>query len=337
MLKNTVFIFFFLFCISILACYAQEDEQVVEELNPSLFNHDFLNYDQKTALYCAQLSELAYWDSARIESFHRKIRTAYPEENHHFTFLDNTRRGIHTQALLWGTKDFMVIAFRGTEPTVFGDLLTDGKFWVYENTSESMEALANMPPGHGGFRKSLIGLIQDKDLFGEMDKLISRSNPDIDFSQFKIYLTGHSLGAAISQLFIQPLEHKNYNFSGAYHFAPPLSVACSVREEMRNKYGNKTYDIVNYKDYVPRAGRFGVAHFGKFYRICDDGLVYKEKEAYVKFNLTEYTDAIKLHSLKNHIIAIRDEQNNREAIVLRSGTEEYPCMGALNELSFCIE
>lgn len=307
-------------------------ELLVDDLNPQSFNQNFSEYDQKTALFCAQLSELAYWDAARLEMIYQVIKYKYPAYGIQYKMIDFKNSGNHTQALLWATKDFLVVSFRGTEPTKLRDWFTDTKFWNYTNTESSNHELNNMPAGHGGFRRSLMNLMLKKDLFGEIFQLMKIANPATDSTKFPVFLTGHSLGAAISQMFIEPLSYRKLAFSGAYHFAPPLAVSCEVNEYMKAKYGSLVYDIVNYKDFVPRAGRNHVAHFGKYYRICNDGLMYKETEAYVRFKLREFRirHEIKLHSLATHIDLIRKTENVFQQINERS-IGHTPCMELASE------
>lgn len=311
-----------------------QNEELLKDINIVNFNKDFSSYDQLTSIYCSQISEVAYWDSIQVEKLHKQVCEKYPNDNHNWELIDFKDKKSHTQALLWGNKNFLMVAFRGTEPSKIKDWISDAKFWNYESNPSSNEEFANMPAGHGGFRNSLISLITKKKLFEKIDKIILRCSSDIDKSNFPIYLTGHSLGAAISQLFVEPLNYRGYNFSGAYHFAPPLAVSCNVNDYMKTKYGDKIYDIVNYKDYVPRAGRNGVAHFGKFYRICNDGLIYSERESYIKFKFFEYFDEFKLHSLKNHLDAIRSINNTFDEINKRS-VGHYPCLQPKNEILNC--
>jgi hypothetical protein len=312
----------FVFLISTLTF--SQDSNVLRELNTSKVNLSFENYDPDTALYCGQLSELAYAKEKNIEEFLKLLKETSNKENINFRYLSNEKSD--TQALLWCTSKFLVIAFRGTEPSVFKDLITDGKFWNYKNNPSYGESLANMPPGHGGFRKSLMRLIKEEKLFEEIDIIIKKTKPEVDTTTFPIILTGHSLGAALSQLFIESITYKGYNFQGAYHFAPPLAVSCDYKDYMKKNYGSRVYDIINYKDYIPRAGRNYVAHFGNFYRICDDSKIYKADEAYVKFTFKEYFNALKYHKLSNHLAAIRMTENNLENIKSRSN-EQFPCLG----------
>lgn len=311
----------------IASMISHAQDKFISELNPQNLNPDFSKYSQSTALFLAQISEMAYWNERNIEATKNELNRLYPDNNFQCKLIDDSYGIFDNQALLLGTKNFLVIAFRGTEPSVLKDWWSDAKYWTYENAEGSDTSLANMPPGHGGFRRSLIRLMEEKNLKAEIANIISKCNPKAEQHSFPIYLTGHSLGAALSQLFIVPLEYYKFNFAGAYHFAPPLAVSCAVNHSMRIDYGDKVYDIVNYKDYVPRAGRNGVAHFGKFYRICDDGLVYEEKEAYVKFNRNEYFTEFKLHSLATHIERLRDTRNNFNDIISRSiNMGDFPCM-----------
>jgi hypothetical protein len=324
----------FLSLILITNIFFAQNNEMLEDLAINKFEKNFSSYNQLTAIYCSQVSEIAYWKSEDIKNIENQLNNKYPNDNYHLQLIDHKDKKSHTQALLYGNKFFLIVAFRGTEPSRIRDWITDAKFWNYENNYTTIEQLANMPAGHGGFRKSLISLITEKKMFDKIDKIISKLKPDFEKSKFPIYSTGHSLGAAISQLFIEPLNYKGYNFSGAYHFAPPLAVSCKLNDYMKTNYGDKVYDIVNYKDYVPRAGRNGVAHFGKFYRICKNGLIYSEKESYTKFRFYEYLSEFKLHSLANHHKAIRSSENSLAEITKRS-VGDYPCIEPKNKIKNC--
>lgn len=315
-------------------CFAQHS-QIIEELNPNRFTSDFSVYDQNTALYTGQLSELAYWNQKDIDQMVKNINKNFPDYHVTAEIVDDKSSG--AQALLWSTKDFLIVAFRGTEPSKIRDIVSDVKLWNYANHPSQKEKLANMPTGHGGFRRSLMNLISDQDLFQKINSIIYQSNSKADLTKVPIYTTGHSLGAAISQLFMECLRYKSYNFSGAYHFAPPLAVDCSENQYMKKTFGAKVYDIINYKDFVPRAGRNGVAHFGQFYRICDDGLLYREPGAYVKFKGLEYFKAFKYHALSNHLASLRKQQNHGKVIKTRSsGDHSFPCMGgSITQMNLC--
>ena len=298
---------------------------MINDLNPENLNLDFSKYDQSSSIYCSQLSLLTYRNEVNIEKFYQQMVREYPDQNINYNFLSNTDKN-DTQALLWCNKTFLAIAFRGTERNKLKDWITNIKFWNYNNNPESNEELENLPPGHAGFRRSAMNLITTEHLLENINSLIKKSSPDADFKSFPIILTGHSLGAAISQMLIEPLVYSGYSFSGAYHFAPPLAVSNSVRDYMKDKYGEIVHDIVYYKDYVPRAGRNGVSHFGKFYRICLDGKIYKEKERYVRFKRFEVFKQAKWHSLTNHISAIKDTKHNSFERIQERESKGYKCL-----------
>lgn len=304
------------FIITLTMSYAQQSVDY-KDLNPTLFNLDFKRYDKATATFCAEVSDLVYANEQHINLVMDTLNKLYPEARIKSLCIKGAD---NTQVLLLGTKDFVLISFRGTVFTKLKDLVSDVKFWVYENTHEENETLANMPPGHGGFRKRVMNLIQDEKIFEKLKDFIKSCNDSIDPAKFPIYLTGHSLGSGIAQMFVEPLVYRNFNFRGLYNFAPPLAVSFTAIEEMRTKYQSVTYDIVNFKDYVPRAGRLGVAHFGKFYRICEDGEIYREDEYYFKFRFLEWTKEYKYHSIANHVKALKNSVNTLNEINKRSTT-----------------
>lgn len=323
-MKTPIIIFLLCFSLNVTAqCFYQ-----VKELDPKNFNQDFSAYDQRTALYLGQLSDLAYSsDNTEIRRFVDYLNQLYKDDFITVDFVEDKKKD--GQALLWCTKNFLVVAFRGTEPKR-KDFSTDLKFFNYKNNPSDSILLKNMPKGHGGFRSSLINLIRNEKLTEKMESLVMNSNPNIDYKTFPIYTTGHSLGAALSQLFIECIASDQNNFAGAYHFAPPLAVHCSQNEYMKKMYEQKVYDIINYKDYVPRAGRNGVAHFGQFYRICKDSLLYKEPEAYVKFTFKEkmkLSSMLDYHSLNSHLAALRLTSNSNEKVLINSKNPGFPCMG----------
>lgn len=291
-------------------------EEILSDLNPENLNPNFQNYHQSSAVYLAQLATISYWEEGRLTDLCNKINERYPDSNAHCRFIHN--EAADAQLVLWGNKDFLVIAFRGSEFT-FLDWFNNAKISNYLNLSEHDEALHFLPVGHGGFRRSLINLIRDENLYNAIDAMISLSNLSmLSQSEFPIYTTGHSLGAGLSQLFIESLKRSNYNFSGAYHFAPPLSVSSSLKVYMIEAFGDIVYDIINYRDYVPRAGRLGTAHFGKFYRIHENGEIYKEEERYIKFKWWEYFKEIKVHKIINHLKPIKSPMNTASQINNRS-------------------
>jgi hypothetical protein len=306
---------------SLLPAFAQ-DHVYPEELAPHLFRHDHYTYHQGTAIQMAALSELAYWNEHELGLFFHALKDRYPEEPWEFRFLSDKRS--HAQALLVRYNDRLVIAFRGTEFKACKDLFNDVKFLTYTNRSDADPRIQGLPTGHGGFRRAIINLICQQDLIEVMNDMIARSRGAKD--AFPIYLTGHSLGAAMGSMFSGVLDTLGYNMSGAYFFAPPLGLAPDEACRLERRYGNTVHEIVNYKDYVPRAlatNRCRYRHSGVFYRIGSDGALRVEPEKYVKMSCGE-RKVKKYHRLLAHRAALVDPVNSADGIMSRMGQESFP-------------
>ena len=124
----------------------------------------------------AQLSELAYLDAKPAKAESKKM--GYTGHK----FLENDGAQCH---VFWD-KETIVLAFRGTEPDELSDVLAD---------------LNAIPRGamthgwvHSGFR-------------GELDKLWENIVEIVNVNKEKqIYITGHSLGAAMATLATSRIE-----------------------------------------------------------------------------------------------------------------------------------
>ncbi|MGE8555603.1 MAG: hypothetical protein ACN6OB_16915 [Chryseobacterium jejuense] len=107
---------FFLFLA--MAGLSPGQDVLFSDINPSNFNQDFSEYHQKTALFCAQISEVVCWNERNIEILKPQVNQNYPENKITYALIDDSYGIHHNQVLLWANKDFMVIAFRGTEPII---------------------------------------------------------------------------------------------------------------------------------------------------------------------------------------------------------------------------
>jgi len=291
----------------------------IQDLNPRNFNMDFSNYDRGTALFCAELSNLVYDSSEKGKKILNNLKTQYPSENIQYEYvIDNSRK---LQVLLLGCKDFVIIAFRGTVKKEIINLITDVKYWNYGNDSTDKGPYKYIPPSYGGFRKMTMRLINKDSLFENLANFIPKCNPTVLKEDFPVFMTGHSLGSALAQLLIKPLEANHFKFMGLYNFAPPLTVSYRVNSEMRKQYESRTFDIVNHKDYVARFGQSYRKHFGKFCRICDNHLIYREPDKYYSFTFLQRFRVLQYHDIENYIHPIKDTVNSNENIVKRSGKE----------------
>ena len=168
------------------------------------------------------------------------------------------------------------MAFRGTEFSKLKDIVTDAKYKRYIQDEKHNSDWKNLLPGHAGFRKASKSLI-DTNLIESVNSFISQYTVS-SIKTFPIFTTGHSLGAGIAQMFINPLRFDNLNYSGTYTFATPLVISSDTNNSMVNEFKESCnhiiHNIVNYRDYVSRAGitigKRSLAHVGNYYRICLD-------------------------------------------------------------------
>jgi len=316
--------------IPLVSSATKEDkiDEVVIDVNPGNFNTDFTYYDQLTSTYLAQLSDVAYWGERRINILRNKYLSVYNEKVE-IELVKNPKSG--SQVVMWKTEDFLVLAFRGTQFFAPNDWVTDFRYRNGSDNSSFGPELVRLPKGHKGFRNGVVKLVEDEKLFDRMKFLLVKE----DLETFPVYTTGHSLGAALSQIIINPLS-ANFNFKGSYHYAPPLAVSCDHLDEFHMEFGDVVYDIVNHKDFVSRAGRNDTAHFGQFMRICKAGEIFFEKESFVKFDFLEgLKKETKLHKLVNHTIPIKDEKNDLASIIKRSQGIKYPCIKPIKREPKC--
>ena len=299
-----------------------QDPVAHEELAPSLFNLDHTTYHQGTARQMAALAELVYWEGPEQDAFFTGMQRIHPELPWEYRHLADRRSD--AQALLVRYPDRLVIAFRGTQFSVLKDLVNDVKFWTYENSPSASERIRGLPPGHGGFRRSVMALILRQGLLEVVDTLIRNAGGDV--RTFPIYLTGHSLGAAMGAMFCSVLEAQGYTMAGAYFFAPPLALRPAEACRLSKRYGTVVHEIINYKDYVPRAlatNRCRYRHFGLFYRFDVDGTLRQEPEMYVRMGRGE-RKVVAYHRLLAHREALKLPGNTAEAVRARQGQLTFP-------------
>jgi len=136
---------------------------------------DFEDIDWKSYFF-AECSRLAYHDGTRAKRHFKKIGfTTYK-------FFDVEGAQCHVAQ----NKDVTVIAFRGTEPKEFSDIKADLNAFKGKSRTEGMV--------HNGFKT-------------EIDKLWADISVSLQrLGKRKLYLCGHSLGAAMATICASRLE-----------------------------------------------------------------------------------------------------------------------------------
>lgn len=110
---------------------------------------------------------------------------------------------------------------------------------------------------HSGFYKQL----HDTDVYSQItDTLIQLKNANPDYN---IYVTGHSLGAALSTLFGFEIAHKFEDNINVISFASPRLGNSGFREAFDKKENLQHYRITNDRDIVTAGPMILFQHVGK--------------------------------------------------------------------------
>jgi len=148
--------------------------------------------------------------------------------------------------------DSLIIAFRGTEPDKIEDWISDLYAVKSPMTEQFSDARVNMAtikedawiPAcraevHGGF---LHAYRQVSPIVEELARNAKRD----------VFLCGHSLGGAISNVAALDLDLRGVKFRRAYTFGAPRVFGWRAAQEARNRLNGRMFRVVNRNDIVPR-------------------------------------------------------------------------------------
>ncbi len=221
--------------------YFRDSKKYGFQFNASSFN--LIN-----AWWLAEVSTLVYANEDFVRS--RFCEAGLPKVK----FFENQS----TQCYVANNNEFAIVAFRGTEirknkekfdlKKVVADLKTDVDIW-----------LTNWQQGgkvHRGFKEALEEIWPD--LFPYIRKLNDKG--------CKIWITGHSLGAALATL----SAGRYGSAQGVYTFGSPRV----GNEVFKENFDVKIYRIVNDDDIVPRVPPPGkYVHVGELKFIDSNGII----------------------------------------------------------------
>lgn len=205
-------------------------------------------YSDRMAWIMAQMARLAYIPFE--ESDLGKEQLEYALQSGWFNLMKTfNNRG--TQAFLAKNDEFAVLAFRGTEPTRWEDVRTDLRA-LKQKTIEGKV--------HRGFKEAFDEIRGE--IFDIVDKSIGKDLP--------LYVTGHSLGAALATVATQELEEEFHDLIAAcYTFGSPR-VGDGTYEKSIKAH---VYRIVNTTDIVTLVPFF----LGTFMHVGDSRYLSRRK------------------------------------------------------------
>jgi triacylglycerol lipase len=193
-------------------------------------------YRAEDAAFFAEAAHCAYNNPQEIVA--QAIRWNYP----HFRFLEQG----NTQAYVMANDQRVVLVFRGTEPTSPKDWLTNTKLPL-------SEALGGRV--HGGFWQDWRDVA---DLVVEQVQRLRDRNQEL-------WITGHSLGGALSVLAALTLAIQDQCVNGVYTFGAPRVGDADFSSSYNSYLQAQTLRLVNHRDMVPRVPplQWGYQHVGQ--------------------------------------------------------------------------
>ncbi len=141
------------------------------------------------------------------------------------------------QALVTVDDDAVIVAFRGSKE--IKDWIQDGKFWQSHTVCGCV---------HAGFNGDLQEILRPL-LTATREALSRMVSSGIASPQF--YVTGHSLGGALAQLFALACHDRMIHVSGVYTFGGPRIGNTQWAKAYSADLGDRTFRVVNEYDLVP--------------------------------------------------------------------------------------
>ncbi|MCA1978975.1 MAG: lipase family protein [Thiobacillus sp.] len=204
--------------------------------------HPFESFQPATARYhgdnavaLSRAARLAYNSAAEAEPLARQWGFA------HFRFLDRRE----TQGLVMANDAAIVVAFRGTEPAKLRD-------WMSDLDTQFCDG----PFGrvHNGFQLALAHV------WDELDRCVAEFQ---DRGQ-SLWITGHSLGAALATLAAARWRARDKPVHGLYSFGGPRVGDRAFERAFDQDFGARNFRFVNNCDLVTRVPlrAMGYSHAG---------------------------------------------------------------------------
>ncbi|HJU84015.1 MAG TPA: lipase family protein [Holophagaceae bacterium] len=246
------------------------------------FNPLTTSYDPQNALLLCQASALAYQDGASIAAAAQGL--GFPKTR----FFS---RG-STQAFLMANDQSLVAAFRGTEPTVMRD---------WESDSDTRFVDGTFGKVHGGFQRGLQAVWED----------VRNAIGSFQDNRQSLWLTGHSLGAALATLAAAELLNEAKPFYGLYTFGSPRVVGADFQRVFDQYAKDFTFRFVNGNDPVPRVPSrlAGFSHVGTFLYFDNDGALKRDPGFWFRLldgarGAIDEPELVKYHAIANYQVQV---------------------------------
>jgi len=219
------------------------------------FNTSAFGFSSTNALSLARVAQVVYKKNAAIT----KQVVAWGFEASRYRFID--RDG--TQTCLIADDEKIILAFRGTEPTVLRDWATDAKIRKTQGPGGDV---------HRGFARAL-GVV-----LPEVEDAIEA----LRIKQQTLWITGHSLGGALAALAAASLRFRErpIGVNGVYTFGQPRTGSQAFADHYNAALKSKTFRLVNNNDVVTRVApsRFDYGHVGTLRYFDHNGQLHLDSD-----------------------------------------------------------
>lgn len=190
------------------------------------FNEQAEGNSHSNAIWLADMSTLAY----SSETYVRHQLALWGYDLSLFKWLESTET--NTQGFVIGRDNHLIICFRGTYERV--DWLTDAKF---RKTA--------LPNGRGKVHRGFWGAFAS--VWPELERFLK-----VHATGKKLFVTGHSLGAALAQLAGEQLTAANFDVHGVYLYGAPLVGNQHFANSYNKRLFDQTFMYINNDDIVTR-------------------------------------------------------------------------------------
>jgi triacylglycerol lipase len=251
------------------------------------------------AYWLAEASLLAYSTPADIET---TVKSGWRCDR--VTHFNDAKT--NTQGFLAVGAGVAILAFRGTEPGQLPDWQTDAKALLKASPDYPGEI-------HDGFANALASVYAP----------VKAAVDALPGSGALLYITGHSLGAALATLCAHRITAaRGYPIQGVCTYGSPRVGNPDFAKSYQQQLGPQTYRLVNNEDLVtrvpPRA--VGYEHVGEMVYIDETGRLQRDIGFWYRFlnlaaNAAEDFEKAAKTTVRDHSMALYSEHLKRAATV----------------------
>ncbi|MBI3800854.1 MAG: lipase family protein [Deltaproteobacteria bacterium] len=250
------------------------------------FNHKAFGFDPTNAVVLAEAAKLVYGDKSAVAS------TVQAWGFPHFEWFENN----DTQAFLCGDTVKLILAFRGTEPTDLRDWVTDAR--IYKTHGPGGDV-------HSGFARAL-GYVWH-DVEGAVHQWRDHNQT--------LWLTGHSLGAALATLAAASLRLRDAAqiVNGVYTFGQPRVGSQRFAQNFNSALKGQAFRFVNNNDVVTRVplSSQDYSHVGTLRYFDNEGKLHSDDDLSWWGTFWDRIDGALEELLDKKIAAIADHAMDR--------------------------